>query len=271
MAEIVQVTVPENAQPLRADKAIALLLPEIPSRTLRDAFSKRDVKADGKRIGSAETIFPGQNIQVYLPQKAAEVDIVWQDEEYLLLNKRQGMPSAEENGSAQTAVSRFLGYPVYACHRLDAQTGGLLLMAKSPEKKEEAMEWFAEHKIKKVYRCLVCGRPWQEKAELRAYLLKNEKTAKVTVSDSPRPGALPIVTCYEVLEKGDISRLEVTLITGRTHQIRAHLAHIGHPVLGDDKYGDRALNRLHHARRQQLWSVEIRLPDGRGARIREPF
>ena len=92
---------------------------------------------------------------------------------------------------------------------------------------------------------------------MRAYLRKDAEIARVAVTDYPARGAQEIVTAYRVLEAGEQSRLEVELITGRTHQIRAHLAHIGHPILGDDKYGDRALNRRLGLRRQQLWATRL--------------
>ena len=92
---------------------------------------------------------------------------------------------------------------------------------------------------------------------MHAYLRKDAEISRVAVTDYPARGALEIVTAYHVLEAGEESRLEVELVTGRTHQIRAHLAHIGHPILGDDKYGDRQLNRRLGLRRQQLWATRL--------------
>ena len=92
---------------------------------------------------------------------------------------------------------------------------------------------------------------------MRAYLRKDAELSRVSVTDYPARGALEIVTGYRVMEPGEYARLEVELMTGRTHQIRAHLAHIGHPILGDDKYGDRALNRQLGLRRQQLWATRL--------------
>ena len=92
---------------------------------------------------------------------------------------------------------------------------------------------------------------------MRAYLRKAAQLARVVVTDYPARGAQEIVTSYRVTEAGEAARLEVELITGSTHQIRAHLAHIGHPILGDDKYGDRMLNRQMNLRRQQLWATTL--------------
>ena len=92
---------------------------------------------------------------------------------------------------------------------------------------------------------------------MHAYLRKDAQLSRVVVTDYPAKGALEIVTGYRVLEASNYARLEVELMTGRTHQIRAHLAHIGHPILGDDKYGDRALNRKLGLKKQQLWSTKL--------------
>ena len=105
--------------------------------------------------------------------------------------------------------------------------------------------------------CRVKGCPARKEAVMRAYLRKDAKLSRVSVTDYPARGALEIVTGYRVMEPGECARLEVELMTGRTHQIRAHLAHIGHPILGDDKYGDRALNRQLGLRRQQLWATRL--------------
>ena len=116
------------------------------------------------------------------------------------------------------------------------------------------------------------GTPEPAEKTLRAWLLKDAQAAHVRVLDAPQKGALPIETRYRVLsEEGGLSRLEVDIPTGRTHQIRAQLAHIGHPILGDDKYGDRALNRKYGVRAQRLWAVRLTLWDGRAFETKEPF
>ena len=92
---------------------------------------------------------------------------------------------------------------------------------------------------------------------MQAFLRKDAQISRVSITDYPARGALGITTAYRVIESGRHTKLEVELITGRTHQIRAHLAHIGHPILGDDKYGDRLLNRELGIRRQQLWATRL--------------
>ena len=137
------------------------------------------------------------------------------------------------------------------------QTGGLLIFTKDEASYEAALEAFEKRTMEKYYTCRVKGCPAKQKAVMHAYLRKDAQLSRVAVTDYPARGALEIVTGYRVLEAGEYARLEVELMTGRTHQIRAHLAHIGHPILGDDKYGDRALNRKLGLKKQQLWSTRL--------------
>lgn len=249
---------------MRADKALRMLLPEVAPWQLRDAFAARDVKRSEQRITADTQVSAGDVLSVFLPEtKAAALDIVSMDDDYVVINKKQGMP-VQGQGSVESLLEAQLNAPVYACHRLDVQTGGLVLLARSETALERAEQAFARHEVYKVYQAIVRGTPSPEEATLTGYLLKDAKKATVRILAAPARGALPIETRYRVLESGrDTARLEVTLITGRTHQIRAHLASIGHPVLGDDKYGDHAFNRAHGARRQKLWATQLTLWDGR--------
>ena len=149
-----------------------------------------------------------------------------------------------------------------ACHRLDNQTSGLCLFAKREQVLETLQEVFRNRETEKTYECLVRGIPKPPRAECRAWLVKDAKAARVTVLDHPAPEAKVILTGYETLEAGPISRLRVFLHTGRTHQIRAHLAALGHPILGDDVYGDRKWNREQKVRMLRLCAVSFRLDTG---------
>lgn len=251
--------------------AVETLFPELSPRQAREAFRARDVKLNGRRVGPDEPAPCGAILTVFAGEAERKADVVFEDKEYLVLNKRQGLPT-QGPGSAETLCARHCGAPVFACHRLDAQTGGLLLLAKDTRALETAVAAFAARKVHKTYRCLARGVPSPEEATLRGFLVKDAQAAHVRVLDAPAPGALPIETRYRVLAcEGELSRLEVVIPTGRTHQIRAHLAHIGHPILGDDKYGDRALNRRLGARGQRLWAVRLELWDGRVFETAEPF
>lgn len=124
------------------------------------------------------------------------------------------------------------------CHRLDRNTSGLVLFAKSTESLNLLLSKFKNHEITKFYKCKVYGIPNKQHAILNAYLFKDTKKSIVYISDMPKKGYRPIITEYTVLDKNkeqNYSILDIILHTGRTHQIRAHLAHIGHPIIGDRK------------------------------------
>ena len=174
-----------------------------------------------------------------------------------------------------TGGHRFLA-PV---HRLDNKTCGLCLFAKNPRAHAVLLEAFKHRTVEKYYICLVRGIPKPPAAVCSAFLLKDAARSIVQILDQSRPGARPITTGYETLSAGPVSRLRVQLITGRTHQIRAHLAALGHPVLGDDLYGDRSFNRLQKSRSLKLCAAELtlhtegQLPnlDGKTFKINPPF
>ena len=153
------------------------------------------------------------------------------------------------------------------------------LFAKNEKARSALEEVFRQRTVEKYYTCLVRGIPKPPAAVCSAFLLKDAEHGKVRVLDHEAPGARSVVTGYETLESGAVSRLKVHLITGRTHQIRAHLAALGHPVLGDDLYGDRAFNHLQKVRSLKLCATELTLHtggalpglDGKEFRIDPPF
>ena len=242
---------------------------------LREMLRARELRIDGRRTDRDEAVFAGQEIRAYLPKQMlkkqkplSESELVYLDEYLCVINKPQGLPCEDSRGElGDTAFSRTRALlagkgesgDLILCHRLDVKTGGLLLFAREEEAAEIIRSAFRTRTIEKEYECLVKGCPQKKEATLTGYLRKDAAAASVSVTDSPRPGAVLIETRYRVIEVGRLSRLRVDLLTGRTHQIRAHLAHIGHPILGDDRYGDRALNRAEGVTSQRLWAVRLRL------------
>ena len=253
----------------RLDAALRRTFPELPTWALRDAFTRRDVKLDGKRVRPDLRVQGGELAQVYVAERAPVLDVVYEDEELLLINKRPGISVTEDAGGGATltelaaryARERGEGAP-QPVHRLDNQTSGLVLFAKTPEAQAILEDAFRQRLPRKEYTCLVRGVPKPPQALCRAYLRKDAAAARVTILDHDAPGCKPIATAYETLEAGPVSRLRVELITGRTHQIRAHLAAMGHPLLGDDVYGDRAFNRANKARRLMLCATRLTLHTG---------
>ena len=215
---------------------------------------RRDVKLDGKRVPKETAAKAGQELRIYLPDEEEEtpLEIIYEDGDVLLVNKPAGI-SVEPDGKGGTTLTELCGkhvreknadaFPPAACHRLDNQTCGLCLFAKNEKALDILQQAFRDRSLEKRYECLVRGIPKPPRAECRAWLIKDARAGRVRIADRPEEGARPIATEYETLEAGAVSRLRVHLITGRTHQIRAHLAALGHPVLGDDVYGDREFNR----------------------------
>ena len=266
-----QLTVEPAADGQRIDAFIRRFLPDMPSQTLREAFAHRDVKLDGKRVKPDMRVSAGQCVQVYCMELAADaLQVVYEDADVLLVNKRPGI-SVEPDGGGTSLIELALrhvrlqdpdAFAPVACHRLDNQTCGIVVLAKNGRSADILTKSFRDRTMDKRYICLVRGQPKPAEAVCRAWLVKDAEAAHVTVLDHSVAGARPIVTEYETLEAGPVSRLRVHLVTGRTHQIRAHMAALGHPLLGDDAYGDRAFNRQQHVRRLMLCAAQITLETG---------
>ena len=285
-----QMTVPPQGEGERVDRLIGRYFPELPERSVRAAFLRRDVKLDGARVPRDARARAGQELRIYLQdgEENELLRVVYEDGDALLVNKPAGI-SVEPDGKGGVTLTELCERHVreadpaaqtpMACHRLDNQTSGLCLFAKNDRALEILEDVFRSRSMEKYYECLVRGMPKPPAAECRAYLVKDAKAGRVAVYDRPAPDAKQIVTGYETLEAGPVSRLRVHLITGRTHQIRAHLAALGHPILGDDVYGDRKWNRDMKTRTLRLCAVSLkldtggRLPelDGREFRINAPF
>ena len=264
-----------TAEGQRIDVCLRRFLPELSPATVRESFTRRDVKLNGRRVRPDARVSAGDRLQIYcMEQSAADpLCVVYEDADVLLVNKRAGVSVEDDGGGGLSLTDLCLRHvragapdarPPVPCHRLDNQTCGLTLFAKTARAEEILTRAFRERTLDKRYVCLVRGLMKPPEATCRAYLLKDADAARVTILDRPAGGARPIVTAYETLEAGPVSRLRVHLITGRTHQIRAHLAALGHPILGDDVYGDRAFNRQMHARRLMLCAASLTLQTNGG-------
>ncbi len=260
--------IPDGVQPTGLARYLSRAWPLAPGRALRDALKKRDVRVNGVKGGADAQVRGGDLLTLYLEeaQLSGPIPVIHRDGRLLCVDKPQGLPvDADSQGiGADTALIRCRRICPEArlVHRLDTDTGGALLLALTDDAERELLLAFREHRIQKKYQAIVRGCPDPREATLRAYLLKDADASSVRVLSRAAPGSREIMTGYTVIAprlqaSDELALLEVRLYTGRTHQIRAHLQSIGHPLLGDDKYGDRALNKRLGVFWPQLWCVEL--------------
>jgi len=210
--------------------------------TFKKLLDNKDVKVNGARVKDDVTLYGGEKIIVYTPpdliveEKTAEIPIIYEDKNILIVNKPAGLITAGEGATAENLLKK-RGYSVCAVHRLDRNTGGLTVFALNDIAYKELFKAFKEGSVEKFYHARIKGEPKKKQDDMTAYLVKDADNSKVYVYDEFRLNAEKIRTAYRVIESGEYPLLEVRLFTGKTHQIRAHLAHIGHPVAGDGKYG----------------------------------
>lgn len=254
---------------------------DMPVSAIYKAIRKKNIKVNGKHVKGDYILQPGDAIEIYVPDNiilgiplSPAFSVIYEDENIIIVNKGQGLPVHPDRNQKDNTLIDYIkdylmekgeytgefpdSFPPSLCHRLDRNTGGLIIIAKNFPALKAVLKKIENNEIKKYYVCLVKGKMDKKEGELRAFLKKDENKSRVFISDEKKPGYLKIITRYRVLEyKNDISMLEIELITGRTHQIRAHLAHIGHPIVGDGKYGINSYNRLLKVKKQALWAYKL--------------
>ena len=233
-------------------------IPDLSFSTFMKALRKKDIKVNGKRVSDDILLNVGDKVEVYfVSQPLSKYDVLFQDENILVIYKKSGYSSEMvfEDISSLNSNARFI-------HRLDRNTDGIMIFALNNQAEKLLLDGFKKRTFIKKYHAQVLGVPNKKQDILTAYLVKNSQDALVSIYNQKVKGSVQIKTGYKVIktfDNGKTSLLEVELFTGKTHQIRAHLSHIGHPIVGDGKYGDFAFNESEGVKSQKLTAVSLQL------------
>jgi len=227
----------------------------------------KNVKINGARVGTDMNVYAGDVVYVYFSDRERDsIEVVYRDENILVVNKSVGVEVQGENSLTSRINDILIDETAVPVHRLDRNTMGLVVFALNKTAENELLASFKDREIDKTYNCIVVGKPKQPKSKHKAFLFKDAKKSMVYISDTQKQGYSPIETHVTLLKSFDeLSLLEVKLVTGRTHQIRAHLAHLKMPILGDGKYGINKINRRYRAKTQLLCCTKITFHFAQGA------
>lgn len=284
-----EIIINKNDANQRLDKFLTKRFKSMPKALMYKYIRTKYIKVNGKRCEISTRLNEGDTITLYIKDEFFEepqydtydflkaptkLDIVYEDENIILLNKPTGLLChPDENYHFDSLLARLQHYlydkkeydpkdensfaPALA-NRIDRNTGGIVIAAKNSESLRILNQKIKDRELKKYYLCVVHGSPKRKQATMVDYLEKNEKQNRVYISSKPTPNSKTIKTKYKVLKDfNGMSLVEVELLTGRTHQIRAHMAYIGNPLVGDGKYGTNKINKGTNLKWQALCSYKL--------------
>lgn len=284
-----ELTVKQNDAGQRLDRFVGKAVPLLPESLLQKYIRLKRIKLNGKGAKRETRLQLGDVLQLYINDEFFEkpreensylkvskpkLDIVYEDENILLADKKPGvLCHSAGTWDYNTLIANIQAYMAQKgewrpkeensfapalCNRIDRNTGGIVIAAKNAEALRILNDKIRDREIEKYYLCAVSGRPKPASGKLENYLFKDAAKNQVYVKSRPEPGAKTAVTEYRTLcSKGTLSLVECHLLTGRTHQIRAQMAHAGWPLLGDGKYGRERINRDFGEKGQALYSYRL--------------
>ena len=290
------ITVHKQEEGQRLVKLLGAYLKEAPNSFFYKMLRKKNITLNGKKADGTEKLKCGDEIRLFLSDETYEkfagkvqpkekfpmvkLNIVYEDSNVIFINKPAGMLSQKSVPSDVSLNEYLLGYLEKSgqwkqveskafrpsvCNRLDRNTSGMVICGKSMAGLQQMAALLKDRSLHKYYLCLVKG-VMTESQHLEGYLLKDENSNQVKIFQKETEGAAHIITEYEPLyTEGETTLLKVTLVTGKSHQIRAHLSSIGHPIIGDPKYGDRKVNAFfretHGIKNQMLHAWKLTFPE----------
>lgn len=284
-----ELTVKKNDAGQRLDKFLTKTVKGLPQSMMYKLIRTKKIKVNRKRAEQSYMLCEGDTVQLFIreeffdsPEKdngalsriKPKLSVVYEDENIILLNKRPGVLVHEDTEGADNTLLMHMKAYLYQkgeydpkeessfapalCNRIDRNTGGIVIGAKNAEALRDMNERIRDGYMNKFYLCLVHGVPKRKEDKLYAYLRKNSKDNTVEVRKTPFTGAKEIITGYRVLDAhNDSSLLEIELFTGRTHQIRAHMAYLGYPLVGDGKYGINRNEKQRGYKYQALYAYRL--------------
>lgn len=282
-------TINQNDAGQRISKFVEKTVPALPNNLLYKYFRLKRIKLNKKRCQPQDKLQAGDLVELYINDEffgegrqdlaflkvPSSLNIIYEDENIMLVDKKPGLVVHEDDDNTpDTLINRILHY-LYEkgaydpeqensfvpalCNRIDRNTGGIVIAAKNAQSLRILNQKVKDRELVKLYLCLVHGVPEPKSATLKDFLLKDSSRNQVRIYRNQVPGSKTIITRYKTLEtNGKLSLLEVDLKTGRTHQIRAHMAFYGHPLVGDTKYGTNAQNKGLGYSYQALYAYKLR-------------